>query len=106
MYLLLAQWSYLNHHGSAELYFQGKDAAIDAVSGYVYSLHAQDSAMMNCIGCKQKSTTSDPLLICSGCRTVRYCCIDHQHSSWEKELDTSVGIGHKMCVHYKKPSEK
>lgn len=102
MYLLLAQWTYLNHHGSAELDFLDEDAAIDSVPEYIYSLHAQDSAMMNSIGCKQKSTTSDPLLICSGCRAVCYCCesIDHQRSVEVWVLVT------RCCVFYTKPSEK
>ncbi|GFH53269.1 predicted protein [Chaetoceros tenuissimus] len=96
MILVLAQWAYLNHHGSGELGLSCKDAAIDLVLQYMEALYAQNAAMMSCIGCLQKSTTADPLLVCSGCRAVCYCCIDHQRSSWEKELDMGVGIGHKM----------
>lgn len=100
MPLLLAQWTYLHHHGSTEQSLT--DTAIDLVGKYITSQQVELSAMMRCIECRQKSTTSDPLLICSGCRAVCYCCIDHQRSSWKKELDTGVGIGHKLlCPLYK-----
>ncbi|GFH53270.1 predicted protein [Chaetoceros tenuissimus] len=87
MVLLGAQWLYLNHHGTKEQRVKEIDTAIFIVEKYIKTQYEDtDTVMHNCLGCEQKSTTSDPLLVCSGCRVVCYCGLDHQRSSWKKEL--------------------
>ena len=104
MILLYAQWLYLNHEGTAEQNFKEKDTAIFLVEEYIES-NCEAEAMQiceHCLGCMQKSSTSNPLLVCSGCRVACYCNLDHQRSSWKKELHWGVGIGHKiLCPLYK-----
>ncbi|GFH53268.1 predicted protein [Chaetoceros tenuissimus] len=100
--LLLAQWLYLNHHGSSKIFNNFREYAIQLVEDYIRNKKTGIYRMELCLGCRQKTASSDPGLVCSGCRVACYCSHEHQRSSWKKELDWGVGIGHKMlCPLYK-----
>lgn len=95
--LLIAQWMYLNHHGSFQIFNNFREYAIKLVEDYVRNkLYMGIHDMELCLGCRQKTESSNPGLVCSGCRVACYCSHEHQRSSWKKELDWGVGIGHKM----------
>lgn len=99
--LIYAQWMYLNHQGTSEKTVKDRETAIFLVEEYIKT-QDEGLVMHNCLGCDQKSTTSNPLLVCSGCRFVCYCNLEHQRSSWRKDLHWGVGIGHKeLCPLYK-----
>ena len=99
--LLHAQWIYLNHQGTTEQNVKELHTAIFLVGNYIKAQY-EDTVMYHCLGCEQKSTPSNSFLVCSGCRVACFCCIDHQRSSWKKELHWGVGIGHKiLCPLYK-----
>ena len=95
--LLIAQWMYLNHHGSSKIFNNFREYAIQLVEYYVRNkIYMGIHEMELCLGCRQKTESSNPGLVCSGCRVACYCSHEHQRSSWKKELDWGVGIGHKM----------
>ena len=95
--LIFAQWNYLNHQGTKEQRAEEKESSITLVEKYIEA-NCELKAMHLCLGC----ISSETKLVCSGCRVACYCCIDHQRSSWRKELEMGVGIGHKiLCPLYK-----
>ena len=96
--LLYALWSYLNHLRQGLL---EKQTAIFLVEEYIKKQY-EGTVTNLCLGCEQRTTSSGVGLVCSGCRVACYCCIDHQRSSWKKDLHSGVGIGHKvLCPLFK-----
>ncbi|GFH60181.1 predicted protein [Chaetoceros tenuissimus] len=89
--LLWAQWLYLNRNGTYEQSIN-EELALSFV--HVYLDEISMSGKSACQGCGQKSTCSDPLLLCSNCH-VSFCNIDHQRSSWKRN-SCGTGIGHEM----------
>lgn len=91
-HLLCAQWLYLNRNGTYEQSINIEELALSFVHVYVDEISM--SSKSTCQGCGQKSTCSDPLLLCSNCH-VTFCNIDHQRSSWKRN-SCGTGIGHEM----------
>lgn len=91
-HLLWAQWLYLNRNGTYEQSINSEELALSFV--HVYLDEISMSSKSACQGCGQKSTCSDPLLLCSNCH-VAFCDIDHQRSSWKRN-SCGTGIGHEM----------
>lgn len=49
----------------------------------------------NSCSCCLAKLPDESALVCSGCRVACFCSLDHQRSSWKKDM-RGLGIGHKM----------
>lgn len=68
--------------GSEALYWARKSLA----GGYIDAKSLVDqleAAFLNkCVACQKMPTPANPLKICSKCRAMAYCCVEHQKDHW------------------------
>ena len=93
--LALAQWHYLCH----KLKEDEKQKRIC----YEVSIRHIEEIVENvwefkdcCSTCAQAPTKDDVKYVCSGCRVVCYCSIDHQRMNWRKNQVPGTCVGHQI----------
>ncbi|GFH59846.1 predicted protein [Chaetoceros tenuissimus] len=107
IYLLHAQWLYLNRHGTfiSETVVNSIVKSKENIEGYTFSfalaslvqnrLDTMFSLEANLCFCCEVIVPESSALVCSGCRVACFCSLEHQRSSWKKDI-RGLGIGHKM----------
>ncbi|GFH56029.1 predicted protein [Chaetoceros tenuissimus] len=110
--LVLAQWYYLICNQAIAYGKNSKQTSIimatKMVGVFIYRSSKKVSSerweikMSNCCTCDQAVTSTEVQYLCSGCRVVCYCSIDHQRMTWKKEAVMGMHIGHEiLCPLYK-----
>ena len=101
--LVLAQWYYIIH-----AVFDDEKVAYEMISmasAMVLSCLESTSQLLptqRCFTCDQAVTSTEVKYVCSGCRVVCYCSIDHQRATWKNEAWKGMRIGHEvLCPLYK-----